>query len=715
MNEAVEVEVEVTASKSYGHKHWTKELEAAKKRLRKFHKQGNQVVGRYLDEKDQSDDNYALATSRLNLFHKNISMLKDMMYGQAPKIDVTREHYDPDDDQARVASLLIQRILQTDIEPSGDSTSDALQACLTDRLLPGLGQARLRYEFDAQETQVYDVATGEMMAISNVVDERSPVDYVHWQDFLWGWGRTWSEVSWVAFRAWLDKDEMVERFGEEIANQAEYKKQAVAGADKYEGFSDKEQEDNVQKAQVWEIWCKKTRKVYWHVEGLDKCADEKDDPLGLSGFFPCPKPLIANCTTSLFIPKADYTFAQDLYVEIDVLQTRIQMITAAIKVVGVYDKSAGDSVGRMLKEGFENDLIPVDNWAMFAEKGALKGVIDWFPVETVVGVLQTLTQVQQQKIEQLYEVTGLSDIMRGGNTQQYTAASTQQMKAKMGSIQVQAMQDEFARFCSDIERLKAEIIAKHYEIQTIAKQANAQFLPQADQQLVGPALELIKSPDVKWRINIKPESLSMVDYAQLRMERTEFLTSMATYIQSASSAVQAVPNSMPILLELMKWTMAGFKGAEYLEGTMDQAIQMASQMPPPGQENQGPSPEEIKLQIEQLKAQSQQQKAQAEMQKLQLKAQTDMQTMQAKVQGEIAKIQADSQADMTMEQVQAQNRLRELATDLDNRLSEIQAELSSSLTVERAQASYDIQSQDNQHENTMREIAAQGRGNERQA
>jgi hypothetical protein len=283
------------------------------------------------------------------------------------------------------------------------------------------------------------------------------------------------------------------------------------------------------------------------------------------------------------------------------------------------------------------------------------------------------------------------------------------MKAKMGSIQVQAMQDEFARFCSDVERLKAEIIAKHYEIKTIAKQANAQFLPQADQQLVGPALELIKSPAVKWRINIKPETLSMVDYAQLRMERTEFLTSMATYIQSASAAVQAVPNSMPILLELMKWTMAGFKGAEYLEGTMDQAIQMASQMPPPGQEEQGPSPEEIKLQIEQIKSQSQQQKQQGEMQKLQLKAQADMQTMQAKVQGEIAKIQADSQADMTIEQVQAQNRLAELARDLDNRLAEIQAELTSSLTVERAQSEYDIESQNNAHQNTMREISAQTR------
>jgi len=695
--------------------YWGKEIKAAQKRLRHFQKQGNQVVKRFLDDRKDSQDTASLSNtpgfSRLNLFHKNIETQLDMMYGQVPRIDVVREHYDPDDDSARVASLLLQRMLQADVDPSGESMTDIFRAALQDRLLPGLGQGRVRYEYDSEVAEVYDPNTDTMIEVENVTDERSPIDYVHWQDFLWGWCRTWPDCPWVAFRNYLDKRQATDRFGEEIANELDYVKQSPDdGMEKSDQWG-ADQSDSIRKAEIWEIWCKEDRKVYWWSKDFHKCLDCKDDPLGLRGFFPCPKPLLANCTTTLLAPKADYTFAQDLYNEIDILQTRIATITRAIKVVGVYDKSAGASVGRMLKEGAENDLIPVDNWAMFAEKGALQGVIDWFPVETVVNTLNVLTQVQSGKIEQLYEVTGMSDIMRGANTQQYAAAQTQQMKAKMGSISVQAKQDEFARFCSDLEALKAEIIAKHYEPQQIALQSNAQFLPRADQPYVEQAIGLLKAPNVRWRINIKPESLSMIDYAQLKQERSEFLMSMAQYIQSASSAVQAVPNSMPILLELMKWAMAGFKGAEYLEGTMDQAIQMASQMPPPGQEQEGPSEAELKIKSEEIRQQTEQMKIQGAIQKIQAKAQADMTSIQQKVQGEIAKITADAQRDGQLEDQRSQYALLEIAQELESKMAEIQANLDSTLTVEQAQAQLDMTVDDNSHQNRLTEIAAQGRGN----
>ena len=107
---------------------------------------------------------------------------------------------------------------------------------------------------------------------------------------------------------------------------------------------------------------------------------------------------------------------------------------------------------------------------MFAEKGGLQGAINWFPVQDVVGVLQTLREVLNDTIAQLNQVTGMSDIMRGSAGGQYTAASSNQVAAKMGSINVQALQDEFARFASELEGLKAEVISKHYEPQSIIQQ-----------------------------------------------------------------------------------------------------------------------------------------------------------------------------------------------------------------------------------------------------
>ncbi|HUX65533.1 MAG TPA: hypothetical protein VMV42_00160 [archaeon] len=685
------------------HQYWQKELEACNQRLKKYKKTGNRVVERFLDEGKRAGG----TEKSLNLFHKNTKTVIDMMYGQVPQIDVSREHHDPDDDVARVAGLMYKRILEADVAGSQDDFSSAIKGALCDRLLPGMGAARVRYTFESETASTIDPNTFEPVESESVKDENCPIDYVHWQDLAWGWARTYKEIPWWGFRSWLDKDEVEARFGEKIAQNLEYKKQSPSESE-YSGEFGDEQKDNVQKAEIWEFWQKKDKKVFWYSEGADLILDVKDDPLQLSGFWPMPRPMMANLTTSMFVPKADFTFAQDLYNEVDILQNRISIITNAIKVVGVYDKSAGDSVGRMLKEGMENDLIPVDNWAMFAEKGALKGVIDWFPVETVVNTLQVLSTIQKEKIEQLYEVTGMSDIMRGGNTDQYTAAATQGMKAKMGSIGIQSLQDDFARFASELEQLKAEVISKHFSKESIVKQSNAGFLPEADKPKVAQALELMQSPDVKWRVNIKPESISMIDYAQVKQERIEFLMSMAQFIQSASGAVSAVPGSMPILLELMKWTMSGFKGAEYLEGTFDQAIEMAKKPPP--QEDKGPSPEETKMEIEKMKLQGAQMKHQGEMQKIQAKSQADMANLRYKIEGEIQKISVDAQRDLTIQERIQQDKMLEMARELQTALKEIEASTDSSVTVEVTQAEADMALEQMRHENNMREIAAQNAG-----
>ena len=134
-------------------------------------------------------------------------------------------------------------------------------------------------------------------------------------------------------------------------------------------------------------------------------------------------------------------------------RTRIVLLEKAIKVVGVYDKAA-DGLQRMLNEAFNNDLIPVDNWAMFAEKGGIKGQVDWLPLEMVVAALTALRDYRTELINLLYQATGMSDIMRGATTQGETATA-QSIKAKFASVRVQTQQDDFARFATDLQRLRS--------------------------------------------------------------------------------------------------------------------------------------------------------------------------------------------------------------------------------------------------------------------
>lgn len=691
-------------------KFWQEEMKGSDRRLRKFLRQGGEVVNRYLDKRANEDggslSNGPLSSSRLNLFHSNISTLQSMLYGSTPNVEVSREHADPDDDVARVASVLFKRILDADTDQSGADLPTVLKAALQDRLLPGSGWARVMYNtrFEEQEGYVFneETQTMEMGVEEKLVEETCTPVYVHWQDVRWGWCRIWAEMPWLAFRTYLDKAEATERFGEKKADKLSYKHQTpIDGTGLGQTDSDETDTEN-QKAEIWEIWKKNGREVHWYSKSLDEILDKKDDPLELEGFWPCPMPMMANITTMLLQPRSDFVIAQDLYNEIDELTSRIRVITRAVKVVGVYDKNADASVGRMLQEGQENELIPVDNWAMFAEKGGLAGVIDWFPVQEVVETLKTLRSVLSETVGQLYQLTGMNDIMSGGNTEQYTGEGTQQLKAKFGSIRVQALQDEFARFASDLEALKAQVIAKHFDAATIVEQSNAEFLPDGDKDKIGPALQLMQSDDSKWRIQIRPESIAMIDYAQLKSERTEFLTAMATFLQSSQAVIKQVPNSTPILLEMLKWGMAGFKGANYLEGIMDRAIDEAMKAV------QNPQPKEDPAKAAAEAAHG------FEMQKIQAKAQADVAVIKQKGQAAMQEEQQDHQNKMSLMQEEFQRDMKLMMEQFNRDVTLVRENLSADIQTEQAQSAYAIEEEVIQHENKMEEIETSGEISARQ-
>lgn len=603
---------------------WTTEFSAAKKFVKPWHKQADTAFRRYLDDRKEEKGDVGDFTQRLNLFNSNITTLQSMLYGRIPKVDVDRRYADQDDDVARVAGEILQRILNTDIEDAGEDYSYVLRSALGDRLVGGLGTARVKYDFNSKKSEVPEQThpeTGEVIAEAytdeSIEDEWVDVNYTHWRDLLWSPCRTYAELRWRAYRVYMTRDELIARFkdmGKSIPLNSK-------GPD-FDPKDGKKKDEVWNQAEVWEIWDKQNKQVFWFVEGYDKVLDRKPDFLKLEGFFPEPPPLMSNLTTNKYLPKPDYTIAQDLYNDIDVLETRIALLTEACKAVGVYEKG-NDGIQRVLMEGVENQLIPVDNWAAFSEKGGLEGGISWLPIEQVAKTIEILSAKQGEKINQLYQVTGMADILRGASTMA-ASATEQAIKAKFASIRVQALQDEFARFASDLMRLKAEIISKHYQPYCILKQSNIQMTP--DAQLAQQAVQLIKDPAAaRWKIVVKPESLAMVDYAQLKQDRTEYINALAVFLQSAAPILEMDQSATGTMLELLKWGLAGFKGSQEIEGVLDRAISdfKKQQQAQGGQKK--PSPEEVKAQAE-IK------KTEMELQKVQMQAQGDMAENQQKQQ-----------------------------------------------------------------------------------
>ncbi|MEN6407859.1 MAG: hypothetical protein ABFC77_15505, partial [Thermoguttaceae bacterium] len=362
---------------------WVQEIEFAEKEKKKFTTQARRVIRRYIDERDAVETNQRW----FNIFKTNTDILEASLYANIPEADVSRRFNDMDDDVARVAGIILQRaIMQDMVEPNCDFDM-VMRQCVSDRLIPGCGIAWLRLETTTEEQPAEYGVNEDGTPFERIVSQEIALDYVHWEDFLWSPCRVWAERRWIARKVPMTRDALVKRFGEKVGKSIpldyEPKTNVIGDANTPRNML-------LKRACIYEIWDREKKQVIWLSRGHDELLDTQPDPLGLEGFEPCPMPMLANLTTSNCIPKPDYMMIQDQYVELDEVNNRISLLIVACKVVGVYDRSA-EGIQRMMTEGYDNTLIPVDNWAMFAEKGGVKGQIDWLPLDVVV---QALGQLQ---------------------------------------------------------------------------------------------------------------------------------------------------------------------------------------------------------------------------------------------------------------------------------------------------------------------------------
>lgn len=363
---------------------------------------------------------------------------------------------------------------------------------------------------------------------------------------------------------------------------------------------------------------------------MGKILDKREDPLGLEEFFPCPEPIYSTLTNESLVPVPDFTLYQDQANELDVLTDRIKGLIDALKVRGFYD-AANPDLNRLFTEGDNNTLIPVKNYAAFAEKGGLQGAVTFVDLAPIAAALNMAYQAMGQVKQQIYDITGISDIIRGASVASETATA-QQIKGQYATLRLKTYQDEVARFASQILRIKAQIICQQFQPETIIKIGGAELLSETDQQLVPQAIELLKNNPMRtFRVEIATDSMLYADEAQEKADRVEFLQATSQFIEKAIQGAQAVPELTPLLMDLLKFGVQGFRVGRTLEGEFDtfadeakeKQAQRAAQ--PPAQPQ--PTPEMIK--------------AQAEQQKMQMEAQIKQAEMQAEAQREAQRLEFD--------------------------------------------------------------------------
>jgi hypothetical protein len=455
--------------------HWINEIDAALKRDKSWHDKAKDVLKRYHDHRLSG-----FKDSKVNILWSNTEVLKGALYARTAKPDVRRRFPDAKkgNDASRFAAEAIERTLTYCADTYG--VDAPLEAAVEDYLLPGRAVCRIEYD-----PEIEDEGTD-----SEYVGEQSlRIGYVYWEDFAHGLARKWEKVPWVGFRQALRKGEFKEKFPDAKAapNVSDYEMKGASGERIDTTDSDKFTE-------VWEIWDKDSKTRIWVARGYVNILQTDPDPLELQGFFPCPKPMYSVVTNDLLSPEPEFCQYQDQANELDIVATRSRKLTQQLKWKGIYDGSIdGDNKLADLSGAEDGDFIPYDNWNRLKEKGGIEAAVGFWPMEKIIPVLQVLDARQKDLVQQIYEITGIPDVIRGVSDPNETRGA-QVIKKQSAATRLRRRQMEVQRFVRDLYKLKGEVIATHFTSENLADITAFELPSRLEQQQARMRIQMLQAP-----------------------------------------------------------------------------------------------------------------------------------------------------------------------------------------------------------------------------
>jgi hypothetical protein len=544
--------------------------------------------------------------------------------------------------------------------------------------------------------------------VEQKVSEKAVLEVVQYSDYRCSDARNESEIEWQAKRAFLDRFQAEDLFGEEKAAELSYdsipevnKLDAAKEEPKFEG-----------KAEVWEIWCEATNKVYWiQTSKQDPLIEELDPPITFEKFYPCSV-IRQTQDPDTIIPVSDYTHAKDQILEVERLTSRIHALTQAIRPNFAYDAAMTDIVEQL----FQDDLkgVGVKNWPSNKGRGGLQGAIEFLPVEQFVNVLNTLQQARQQALQQLYETLKVSDLLRG-TSEQYKSATANRLESQWSSLGLIVRQNMFCKFISDAIMHLGTIIAEQFDEETIFDVGDAdrlisetliapppmpmapppmpempfggepveepQGMPEAPEgmeaqmpgnpeaqleQVEAEIIDILRDTKKRnYRIQIASDSMVAIDQAQQQAEGQALIQSAGAFFDQMRGLVDQYPPLIEFSIALFQNMIKRFKGGKELDGIFTKALtqigeiskakEEAAKQPPP------PDPKTLeiqgRMQIAQVESQARLQATQMEMQDKAVKNQLAAQEQQLKMQRD----QLDAQLAVQKQQTEEYFKQQELA------------------------------------------------------
>jgi hypothetical protein len=565
-----------------------------------------------------------LASSRTDrefqMFYANLEVVKPSIYSRAPQPVVVPRFKDRKP-VPRKASEMLERALVTSFDV--EHVHETMKRVRDDLALFGRGVIWARYETYEKGEELKECVRYE---------------WVHRKDFLHEPARIWSEVGWVCRGTWLTKEQGQKRFGKAWGDDVTY-----------EEAKDTATEYNVEKkARVWEMWNKTKDLVIWLHPNSKQVLDINAPHLELDGFFPCPRPALATVEDDSLVPVPDGCFYKDQLEEINELTARISSLSEALRLVVIYPAGA-EGVGEAVEAAIaqtdnRRTWVPVAGLGNLAMQtgGKLQDAIWEMPVDKVAATITQLIALRRELISDVYQVSGVSDIMRG-ETDASETLGAQQLKSQYGSIRIKDRQNEMVRLCDAILNLAGEIMSENFAPQTmislsqtdLPKQAdvlaqhqqammqeimaavqqveqgmaqgqpppNPQQIEQAKQAIVlkhqkeiaevvtvEKVFELLKAERIRpYILQIATDSTIQPDENAEKAARSEFAMAFAQMSGALAPLMQAAPKeAAPLSGAMLKFVLAPFRAGREMEQVIEEFVdnmtEKASQPPPPNPE-----------------------------------------------------------------------------------------------------------------------------------
>ena len=635
---------------------WLDAIDLAGKEERRWREQAEMVERIYRDDVRGDVSVERETARRFNILYSNTETLAPAIYNTPPIPDVRRRFRDKDP-IGKAAATVLERCLSYCLDEYDFST--CMDAAVKDTLLPGRGTMRARYVPQFAED-------------GTIAAEYVECEYVDWRRFRRGPAATWDRVPWVAFELFLTRAEFEKlnpKIGARIDLDCSIDEARKAGDARLEP-------EMLKRGRVWEIWDREKRKVYFIAPAWkDEPVQVVDDPLGLKWFYPTPRPLYAMEVPGNLVPVPLYRSYQALAEELEITSRRIASLTAALRWRGAYlDPAIGDFLSQF-EELEDGGMLPVQNPAA-AQAGGLDKAFWFQPIDVLVQVLQRLYEARLQTKQAIYEITGISDIVRGASMASETATA-QQIKAQWGSLRVQKMQREVQRFARDMLRMMAEIMAEKFQPATLFSMSGMTFPTSAELQIaqmmgqpVPPdavtqekVVEFLRDELMRtYRVDIETDSTIRADLTGEQQNISQFVTGFGGFIQAIGPAVQSGFVQMPEAATLLKSFSRAFK----LGRDAEDAIEALGENQPPPQQGEDPA----------AAAQAQ---MQADMQAAQMKMQADAAANQAKMENavEIERLKQEGETRRELMRLQAEAERHAMTMEVDRERAAMDAQRAS--------------------------------------